>query len=235
MDDLKGRVGPARTVQKRQSAERDLRLFADHPHEQLAAGERSARDQGEGVEFRPLADLRDLAFEVEFRGVVDDDRMFQRGARGERHRRQGVPLDARPGARECLDKRGARSGAEDDLRPRIERKRALAAHDVQNLDRLVDPGALRHLDGTTAQPHRLGERDHRVAGVERCGWPLVANAAPPGKASLNSSTYRPLSSTRRAAPSFLRSANARAAASIAARSGADASGAASAIAARKSV
>ena len=171
MDDLKGHVGPARTVEQRQSAERDLRLFADHPHEQLPAGKRSARNQREGVEFRALADLRDLAFEVEFRSILDDDRMFQRRAPGERHRRQGVPLDARPGAQECLDKRGARAGAEDDLRPRIERKRALAAHDLQDLDRPVDASALRHLDRTTAQSHRLGERDHRVVSVERVAVP----------------------------------------------------------------
>ncbi len=235
MHDLQGGVGPARAVQKREAAERDLRLFAEHPHEQLATGERPSRNQRKRVEFGPRFDLDDLAFEVQFGAILDDDRVLQLRAFSERQRRHGVPLDGRAGAREGLDERRARAGADDDLHARINRKRALAAHDVENLDRLVDLGAVRHLDAATAEAHRLGERDHGIVHGERLAVSADDGRAERADCRSSSSMRRPLSRTSRAAPSLLRPLNARPAASIAVRSGADASGAASAIAARKSV
>src|SRR5208282_6799087 len=102
MDDLEGRISPPRTVQKRQAAERDLRLVPEHPHEQLATRERSSRNQSKRVELGSRFEIDDLAFEVEFDAILDHDRVLQPRALSESQCRQGMPLDGRAGAREGL-------------------------------------------------------------------------------------------------------------------------------------
>ena len=138
MNDLKGRVRAPRSVEQRQSAERNPRLPTDQFRKDLSARQRAARDERKRIELGLLVEFNDLAFEMQLRGVVDHDDMFEARVFGERQSRRSVPLHSPAGAEVRFDERRPGAGAERDLDPGIKRIRALAARDMDDLNRLAD-------------------------------------------------------------------------------------------------
>ena len=167
MNDLKGGVRAPRTVEQRQSAKRNPRLPTDQFRKYLPARQRASRNERKRIEFGLLVEFNDLAFEMQLRGVVDYDDMFEASVFRERQGRRSMSLHRPASAEVRFDERRPGAGAERDLDPGIKRIRALAARDMDDLNRLADFRAARHLDGATAEAHRLDERDNRVIDARR--------------------------------------------------------------------